>query len=544
MTRIFLSYRREDSRWATHQLARILKEQSAPGDEVFIDAEDIPAGTDYALHLETQIAQCDFLLAVIGPSWLYATFPRSSARRLEDERDWVRIEISTALKRGIPVVPVLLDDTELPGVHQLPEPLAELPRRQAERVRLLTLDADATRLARKLGLVAPPKPEAVVTPLPEPKEASKEKRDRPFFLLRVGPLQLMLSIAASVAFMVAIYGSMQLTTEQAAARERTARVAAAADEVSRARKEEAESRAREQHVFHAAFDDIAYSWRGIPSADFVPTNESRPYGFEVVRSGNHLSISYARSTSRELTARPTLVSMLLMKALAEAKLQRPQKLGASGSSASSVAGCGAAEVGLDLPVLNSEWSLWTLSIAPSHKSEADEAWREIKAAMMGCSFDSTGVLPLPMITKPILNPPAKIVQPFGDGDHAGIGTGSSHKGIDLTSTSGAAIFAPLEGVVISAGVRGGYGRHVTIETAEGVRFLFAHLNSITVKVDQKVMAGQKIGTMGSTGRSTEPMLHLEVFWRDQPLDPQKVEGLLLVREASTLGVSAARRPGR
>ena len=96
-----------------------------------------------------------------------------------------------------------------------------------------------------------------------------------------------------------------------------------------------------------------------------------------------------------------------------------------------------------------------------------------------------------------------------------------HEGTDLAAFTGAPIIAPASGRVIHAGVKGAYGRTVEIDHGAGFKTRYGHMNSISVKVGQEVTIGQKMGTMGSTGRSTGPHLHYEIYFRGKSYDPLK-----------------------
>lgn len=88
-----------------------------------------------------------------------------------------------------------------------------------------------------------------------------------------------------------------------------------------------------------------------------------------------------------------------------------------------------------------------------------------------------------------------------------------YNGVDLASYTGAPVFASAGGEVIIArgsGYNGGYGKYVVIRHGNGTQTLYAHLNSVTVSVGEVVFAGQQVGTVGNTGRSTGPHLHFEV----------------------------------
>lgn len=151
MAKIFISYRREDSKHAVGRLhAALARHVANPRQDIFIDIDNIPKGVDFVDHLDSQIAKCDVMLAVIGPSWLSITEPNSSTRRLDDPGDFVRVEVASALRRGIPVVPVVLDDTRMPSAADLPEDLRPLTRRNGERLKHESFDADVDRLIRGL----------------------------------------------------------------------------------------------------------------------------------------------------------------------------------------------------------------------------------------------------------------------------------------------------------------------------------------------------------------------------------------------------------
>src|SRR4029077_10147581 len=125
-----------------------------PRNNVFMDVDSIPLGADFVETLEGWVEKCEILLALIGPGWADAIDPKTSRKRLQNDYDFVRVEIREALKRGIPVVPVLLDGTPMPDPEHLPDDLKRLVRRQAEFVEFRSFDADVERLIKKLGIKA------------------------------------------------------------------------------------------------------------------------------------------------------------------------------------------------------------------------------------------------------------------------------------------------------------------------------------------------------------------------------------------------------
>jgi hypothetical protein len=149
MSRIFISYRRDDAADAAGRLADRLRERF--GDEgVFIDVETIGPGEDFAERIRRDVGTCDVLIAVIGRGWLTARHP-DGRRRLDDADDYVRLEIATALERNIRVVPVLVQRAPMPKASELPADLARLERRNAVEIRETRFRDDVDALIKGLS---------------------------------------------------------------------------------------------------------------------------------------------------------------------------------------------------------------------------------------------------------------------------------------------------------------------------------------------------------------------------------------------------------
>ncbi|HBK91786.1 MAG TPA: hypothetical protein DDZ68_08955 [Parvularcula sp.] len=99
------------------------------------------------------------------------------------------------------------------------------------------------------------------------------------------------------------------------------------------------------------------------------------------------------------------------------------------------------------------------------------------------------------------------------------GSAASHQGIDFSAAWAAPIASTASGIVKFAGVRAGYGRCVEVDHGNGFMTRYAHLNRIVVRQGQKVKLNQKVGELGSSGRSTGPHIHYEVMFRGQPRNP-------------------------
>ncbi len=133
MARIFISYRRDDSAYVAGMLSEKLQEYFGK-ESVFIDIDTIPFGIDFRNHINSAVEQCDVLLVLIGDSWLNAS-SADGRRKIDNQSDFVRVEIECALKRGIPVIPVLLDDANMPIEDELPPSLRHLVYRNAAEIR-------------------------------------------------------------------------------------------------------------------------------------------------------------------------------------------------------------------------------------------------------------------------------------------------------------------------------------------------------------------------------------------------------------------------
>jgi len=125
---VFISYRRTDSDVAAGRLADDLSEIFGAG-RVFRDIDSLEAGEDFPRALERALDSCTVVIALIGPRWS-SVVSDTGQRRLDDPKDWVRLEIARALQRDIRVIPVLLSTT-MPKESELPADLEPLLRRNA-----------------------------------------------------------------------------------------------------------------------------------------------------------------------------------------------------------------------------------------------------------------------------------------------------------------------------------------------------------------------------------------------------------------------------
>jgi tetratricopeptide (TPR) repeat protein len=131
MPKIIISYRRADSGVITGRIRDRLA-QHYGDDAIFMDIDNIPFGMDFRKNIAEALAKNELMLAVIGPDWLGA-MPSGSVR-IHDETDPVRIEVETALERGMPTIPVLVGGASMPKAEDLPDSLKGLTYHNAAEV--------------------------------------------------------------------------------------------------------------------------------------------------------------------------------------------------------------------------------------------------------------------------------------------------------------------------------------------------------------------------------------------------------------------------
>ena len=148
MRAIFISYRRDDAEGQAGRLFGDLTQQFG-NDAVFMDVAAIEPGRDFRRAIDEHVSACGVLLAIIGSNWLTAKGALGS-RRLDDSADFVRLETASALKRDIPVVPVLVHGASMPRAEELPDDLKELAFRNAVELRHARWDSDVQELVKAL----------------------------------------------------------------------------------------------------------------------------------------------------------------------------------------------------------------------------------------------------------------------------------------------------------------------------------------------------------------------------------------------------------
>ena len=145
---IFISYRRDDSEGEAGRLYDDLVRVFG-ADALFMDVSDIHPGKDFRQAIDDNVAKCAVLLAIIGPGWTTIK-DASGVRRLDQPNDFVRLEITSALTRGMDVIPVLVHGSRMPNPAELPESLQNLAYRNGVELTHARWNSDVEVLSRAL----------------------------------------------------------------------------------------------------------------------------------------------------------------------------------------------------------------------------------------------------------------------------------------------------------------------------------------------------------------------------------------------------------
>jgi formylglycine-generating enzyme required for sulfatase activity len=142
MSKVFISYRRDDSAGYAHAIhSRLVQHFSK--DQVFMDVDTVEPGVDFVRAIEKAVGECDVLVVLIGKRWVGEP---GGTSRLDNTKDYVRLEVSTALARDIRVIPVLVDGMTMPNEDSLPPPVQPITRRNAIEISNTRFNYDVEQL--------------------------------------------------------------------------------------------------------------------------------------------------------------------------------------------------------------------------------------------------------------------------------------------------------------------------------------------------------------------------------------------------------------
>lgn len=279
MRAIFISYRREDSEGQAGRLFDDLSNHFGE-DTVFMDVAGIEPGRDFRRVIDEHVASCGVLLAIIGKNWIDAK-DEDGHLRLDDPMDFVRLETASALKRDIPVVPVLVHGARMPRAEQLPDDLKELAFRNGVELTHARWDSDVQVLIKALSpyvtalhkpdggapdkAVAPARQPTGTSDVMPPPVAPVAKKNVGI-IVALATVVVLLTVGGYWAYRNAVEtaGQERIAAEQAADSERLtrerAREKAEAERVAAAKAQalEAEKSARDRARQEAEAEKIAF----------------------------------------------------------------------------------------------------------------------------------------------------------------------------------------------------------------------------------------------------------------------------------------------
>ncbi len=208
---IFISYRRDDSEGEAGRLFDDLSRVFGP-ENVFMDVAGIKPGADFRRVIEEGVAQCGVLLAVVGPMWA-AIANANGERRLQDPNDFVVLEVGSALRRNVPVIPVLVHAARMPSAEQLPAALKDFCYRNSVELAHARWNSDVQLLIEALKAYVEPSrsidrqpvhatlPVQLPTPhQPEAGVSPKRSRSRSILLFALGLAGLIIAGILAWAF--------------------------------------------------------------------------------------------------------------------------------------------------------------------------------------------------------------------------------------------------------------------------------------------------------------------------------------------------------
>lgn len=190
--KVFISYRRDDSQVESTSIYRELSREIGE-ENIFFDVDNIPVGVNFKTYLQNAVTECGLMLVIIGKDWADAR-DQDGERRLEDPRDFVRIELESALTQGLTIVPVLVRGAKMPKAAALPEPLKDFVFLNAAEIAWgRDFDSHIKRLLRDINSIRTTPPpaapaRAAAPPLVADESQSENTLQTGTFTLRNGDL--------------------------------------------------------------------------------------------------------------------------------------------------------------------------------------------------------------------------------------------------------------------------------------------------------------------------------------------------------------------
>lgn len=158
-------------------------------------------------------------------------------------------------------------------------------------------------------------------------------------------------------------------------------------------------------------------------------------------------------------------------------------------------------------------------LASEPDGSLDPRFERLATALVRMAALEQGLTRVPQVMPTQL---ARMTSRFGYRHDPFTGAAAMHAGLDFGGRHGEPILAAAAGTVSFVGTKGGYGNVVEITHGNGMMTRYAHLSRFTARIGRKVAAGDPIGALGSTGRSTGPHLHFEIRLNGQAIDPRPI----------------------
>jgi septum formation protein len=148
MPKIFICYRREDTQTIANYL-KVKLDNSFPR-QVFLDTSSLPSGSRWSNEIQAALDRSEIVLVLMGDKWLTCHNEVDGRRRLDEDQDYVRLELKTALQKNKTLIPILINATKMPSEESLPEDIRGLTRYQAVRLDQNRLESDVDQLIKEL----------------------------------------------------------------------------------------------------------------------------------------------------------------------------------------------------------------------------------------------------------------------------------------------------------------------------------------------------------------------------------------------------------
>ena len=180
-----------------------------------------------------------------------------------------------------------------------------------------------------------------------------------------------------------------------------------------------------------------------------------------------------------------------------------------------------------------------IAFSSSTDSALDQRFQRLAVSLARMQALQRGLTSMPQVLPASLE---FISSGFGYRADPFTGGAAFHAGLDFKGPIGAPIYAAAKGKVSFVGQRQGYGNCVEVDHGNGMITRYAHMSAFRTELGKDVLAGEVIGAIGSTGRSTGPHLHFEVRINDTAVNPRPfLEGPTRVQQEASAAKSASRK---